>query len=69
MPKYRSIKIVTAVPMIKHDFLMGVPIAQVPNLNSFAKGYKITDANGKSSWISKDEFEREFQEIGEDDNG
>ena len=63
--RYRSVKEVVAEPMIQHDFIMTqeVPAGGPPIRDGYGKGYRITDANGRQSWMVKEQFEREFREI------
>jgi hypothetical protein len=68
---YRSIPAeVTAVPMIEHDYIMSreyIPGTSPMMKDGYRKGYKITDEQGKVTWMAKDEFDKTFVEV--DDNG
>ena len=64
--RYKSVKEVTAVPMMEHDYLMSV-LAQ-PGLtqsarNGFRQGYKVESDDGRTWFEPKEQFEKDYQEV------
>lgn len=67
--RYHSMKIVEAVPMIEHDYIISTPAIPskrkaASRVNGYRQGYMVTNIlDGTEEWINKAEFEREFAEV------